>query len=324
MRQFLLTTCLIAAPALAGAQEATEAPRVGITPEMSEVTVETTRGPVTITREQTEGAKLEGEWAVVNRDCPPFCIQPHEPAPGVETIGELELLDALESGDAIVVDSRTSDWFATGTIPGAINIPYLQAVEMLGELGCDPDFDGQFDCTNAERVILFCNGLWCGQSPTAIRAMIEAGFPAENIRYYRGGMQTWRLLGLTVSGGDAAVPDVTMAEEAAAATNADATMDENPVVEGTAEEAAETEAAPVQEDTPDPAAEAEAAADVEAATQDEAEANPYRDAADAIEDAAGAALDDAGAAASGALDRAQRSLDALTQPEPEAETVPTN
>jgi hypothetical protein len=28
--------------------------------------------------------------------------------------------------------------------------------------------------------------------------MIEAGFPAEKIFYYRGGMQNWNMLGLTV------------------------------------------------------------------------------------------------------------------------------
>ena len=30
--------------------------------------------------------------------------------------------------------------------------------------------------------------------------MIEAGYPAERICYYRGGMQSWRVLGLTVTG----------------------------------------------------------------------------------------------------------------------------
>jgi hypothetical protein len=49
-------------------------------------------------------------------------------------------------------------------------------------------------------VALFCNGIWCGQSPTAIRNMIEAGYPADRISYYRGGMQVWRVLGLTVTG----------------------------------------------------------------------------------------------------------------------------
>jgi len=70
----------------------------------------------------------------------------------------------------------------------------------LGQLGCEPDFEG-WDCAGAKQVALFCNGIWCGQSPTAIRNMVEAGFPADKISYYRGGMQVWRLLGLTVTGG---------------------------------------------------------------------------------------------------------------------------
>jgi hypothetical protein len=30
--------------------------------------------------------------------------------------------------------------------------------------------------------------------------MIQANYPADRISYYRGGMQVWRLLGLTVTG----------------------------------------------------------------------------------------------------------------------------
>ena len=120
------------------------------------------------------------------------------PAPGVTTIGELELLDMLQDPDAMVIDSRTEDWFRTGSIPGAVNIPYTYVIDELAQLGCEPDFDG-WDCAGARRVALFCNGLWCGQSPTAIRNMIEAGYPADRIFYYRGGMQSWRLLGLSVT-----------------------------------------------------------------------------------------------------------------------------
>ena len=46
------------------------------------------------------------------------------------------------------------------------------------------------------------------QSPTAARNMIESGFPAENISYYRGGMQNWQGLGLTVVPGAAQAADV--------------------------------------------------------------------------------------------------------------------
>ncbi|MBI6628579.1 rhodanese-like domain-containing protein [Pontibaca salina] len=162
------------------------------------VTVQTDEGPVEIGRIQDPTNEISGEWARTSRACPPFCIQPMTPAPGVTTIGELELLDMLEDPDTIVVDSRTPDWFTQGTIPGAINIPYTDAAEQLNLLGCELDFEG-FLCDEAKPVALFCNGPWCGQSPTAARAMIAAGFPAEKIHYYRGGMQVWRLLGLTVT-----------------------------------------------------------------------------------------------------------------------------
>lgn len=173
---------------------------VGITQDMPDATVQTKNGPVEITRIQDPTHEISGEWALTSRPCPPFCIQPHSPAEGVSTIGELELIEMLQDPDAIVVDSRTRDWFEGGTIPGAINVPYTYVLDELAQMGCEPDFDG-WDCNEAKRVALFCNGIWCGQSPTAIRHMVEAGYPADRIFYYRGGMQTWRLLGLTVIGG---------------------------------------------------------------------------------------------------------------------------
>ena len=173
---------------------------VNISPDMMSVTVETPSGTTEITRNQDPENTLEGEWAKTSRACPPFCIQPMSPAEGVTTIGELELLEALADPDITVMDSRTPEWFAGGTIPGAINVPYTEVIDQLAQFGCEPDFDG-WDCANAEPVVLFCNGSWCGQSPTAIRNMIEAGFPADKISYYRGGMNAWRLLGLSVTGG---------------------------------------------------------------------------------------------------------------------------
>ncbi len=171
---------------------------VNIAPDMPSVTVETLSGPVDISRIQDPENVVTGEWARTSRPCPDFCIQPMTPAEGVTTIGELELIAALQDPDVTVVDSRTPDWYAGGTIPGAINMPYTEMTDRLGELGCELDFEG-WDCTNARPVALFCNGLWCGQSPTAIRRMIEEGYPADRISYYRGGMQSWRVLGLTVT-----------------------------------------------------------------------------------------------------------------------------
>ncbi|MBC58724.1 MAG: sulfurtransferase [Confluentimicrobium sp.] len=171
--------------------------KVMIGRDLPRVVVQTPDGPVTIMREQDSANEVTGEWARTSRDCPPFCIQPMTPAEGVTTIGELELLEMLQDPEALVIDSRTRDWYLRGTIPGGRPIPYTEILDRLGDLGCEADFDG-WDCSAAKRVALFCNGLWCGQSPTAIRSMVGAGYPPERIFYYRGGMQSWRMLGLTV------------------------------------------------------------------------------------------------------------------------------
>ncbi len=197
----MLRTLMVLALTSAAAGGAwAEGKPVNIRPDMPSVSVPTpSGGTAEIKRIQDNDHEVTGEWARTSRACPPFCIQPISPAEGVTTIGELELIEALKDPEVVVVDSRTPDWFEGGTIPGAINIPYTQAYDRMGELGCEIDFDG-WDCENATRVALFCNGLWCGQSPTAIRRMIDGGYPAERISYYRGGMQSWRVLGLTVTG----------------------------------------------------------------------------------------------------------------------------
>lgn len=174
---------------------------VNITKGVMAVTVQTEEGPVEISRIQDNGHVITGDFARTSRPCPNFCIQPMVPADGVTTIGELELLDALKVPNVVVVDSRIRPNFETGSIPGAINMPYTEMADRLDELGCEPDFDG-FECLpeKVKTVALFCNGPWCGQSPTAIRRMIKAGYPAEKIMYYRQGMQGWRMLGLSVTG----------------------------------------------------------------------------------------------------------------------------
>jgi len=186
---------------IAGMAQAADdaAGEVRIRPDVATITVKTADGLVEIGRIQDNDHEVTGEWARTSRACPPFCIQPMTPAEGVRTIGELELLDMLADPEVTVIDSRTPDWFAGGSIPGAVNMPYDSMVDRLGELGCEADFDG-WDCGAARQIALFCNGLWCGQSPSAIRGIIAAGYPADRISYYRGGMQSWRVLGLSVTG----------------------------------------------------------------------------------------------------------------------------
>ncbi len=45
------------------------------------------------------------------------------------------------------------------------------------------------------QLYFFCNGSWCGQSPYAIKHLLKMGYPAEKLLWYRGGLQSWLMLG---------------------------------------------------------------------------------------------------------------------------------
>lgn len=169
---------------------------------------------VRIQRNQSSDHIINPDYAKTSRKCPPFCIQPGKLAEGVETIGELEILDFLvrmTNGDSsiLVIDSRTEGWVKKGTIPGSTNIPWTLLKQ---EAGADPfqiadilenrfgaiSIEGLWDFSNAKTLVLFCNGQWCGQSPSNIKTLLRFGYPAHKLKWYRGGMQNWESLGLTV------------------------------------------------------------------------------------------------------------------------------
>ncbi len=169
-----------------------------------------------ISRNQDNNAMIDPAFAKTSRPCPPFCIQPTKPfAPAaVETISELDIINAardVAAGDSsiLVVDSRTPGWAKKGMIPHAINVPFtkvnskalakdpMAVVDILtGTFGVK-DMDGVLNYDNAKTLYLYCNGAWCGQSPAKIRALLSMGYPENKIKYYRGGMNAWKSLGLT-------------------------------------------------------------------------------------------------------------------------------
>jgi len=190
-----------------------QALEVGITPTMSTVEVMHNGAKVTIQRNQDQKNTIKKAFAKTSRKCPPFCIQPSTLAPGVETIAEVEMLGYLSkmsAGDSsiIVIDSRTPDWVKKGTIPGAINLPWtklnpakgadpISIAEIMEEVFNVKQVEGLMDFSKAKTAVLFCNGMWCGQSPNNIKNLLKFGYPAHKIKWYRGGMQNWETLGLT-------------------------------------------------------------------------------------------------------------------------------
>lgn len=185
--------------------------RVKITPTLPYLELGQGGQKVLLMRHQDPDHRIAPPYDQTARDCPPYCIQPMQLAPGVETIGELELIDYLKRAAAgepiLIIDSRTPPWTERGIIPGAIIIPYTRldpaqanpgAVAELLELEFGAvRLDGLWNFGAAKTLVLYCNGPWCGQSPTNLRALLDLGYPAHKLKWYRGGIQTWEQFGLT-------------------------------------------------------------------------------------------------------------------------------
>ena len=203
LRALIPATMLLAGPV--------QAQDVWITPDLPFFEFESGGEFYLIERDQDNEATIIDAFAKTSRACPPFCIQPMIVAEGVQTVGEIEILDFLqdyvEPGGGFLIDARVESFFLEGTIPGAVNLPFNMFASspsnpFLGQLlillGGELQASGDWNFDNAAELLLFCNGPWCGQSPRAINNLLELGYPAERLYYYRGGMQSWTSMGLSV------------------------------------------------------------------------------------------------------------------------------
>jgi rhodanese-related sulfurtransferase len=186
---------------------------VGITAEFSYLDVTLDGKTIRIERNPDNFNMVDPDLALTSRACPPYCIQPIVIAPGVETLGELEVLDYIKrigQGDksVLLVDSREPDWLGRfGMIPGSISLSWTrlhpqhtaadQIVDTVEDLFGVYRVGPIWNFSHAKTLVLYCNGPWCGQSPTNIRQLLAMGYPAHKIKWYRSGIQGWKLLGLT-------------------------------------------------------------------------------------------------------------------------------
>lgn len=211
MNKVVIAAGLVFFAASAQALLAAEPP-VNITQTVKAVEVLHQGKKVKIERNPDTFNMLDPDYALTSRPCPPFCIQPMQLAPGVETIGELEVLDYLKQlgkdASILVVDSRDGDWpQRSGVIPGAVSLPWQElhpshtdtekiAETLLFRFGATRQ-GSLWNFENAKTLVLYCNGPWCGQSPTNIKQLLALGYPAHKLKWYRGGMQDWKMLGLS-------------------------------------------------------------------------------------------------------------------------------
>lgn len=212
----IIAAALISGLGVSGLATAGEHATIMITPTLESIEVMHDGKPVTIQRNADKDHTIPAPYDKTSRGCPPFCIQPMHAVPGVETIGELELLGYLKriaDGDTgvLVIDSRTPDWVARGTIPGSVNVPWNKinvdvgdfeigtSAETLDHILADQfgakETSNGWDFSDSKTLVLFCNGVWCPQSTINIKTLAKLGYPVQKLKWYRGGMQDWVSLG---------------------------------------------------------------------------------------------------------------------------------
>jgi rhodanese-related sulfurtransferase len=108
-------------------------------------------------------------------------------------ISTRDLRAELAAGRALIFDARSPAEFATGHLPGALNVagkPGLPPSQYTSDLA---PIEKLVKGNRAQPIILYCNGLYCGRSRRLADDLIAAGF--TNVRRYQLGMPVWRALG---------------------------------------------------------------------------------------------------------------------------------
>lgn len=184
--------------------------------------------PMVISREMDSRCRdvsFNGEtfWSqnFPKKSVPSFCkktfittagmISPMHTYEGIETFGELEVLDFIEEAQEdttmMLIDTRKPNWYHARTIPTAVNIPFFyldnpkkypkKFAHILKLLNIQKIAEGKYDFSHAKVLLLFCNATWCLQSTKMIDALVSMGYPHKKLKWYRGGLQAWLNVSLT-------------------------------------------------------------------------------------------------------------------------------
>ena len=142
-----------------------------------------------------------------NKECPPYCISPIN-IDNIKTIGELETIEFMKSlkksRNRLLIDARNSIEYKRNTLPTAVNIPYSMLTpnskyreEILKLLGVKKLKKG-WHFKYVHKLLIFDNGILDSRAIKMIDSLVKIGYPKNKILYYRGGVNSWKELGLTL------------------------------------------------------------------------------------------------------------------------------
>lgn len=134
------------------------------------------------------------------------CLAPLAFNSDVSTIGERDVISFVATqvaiGKGLLIDSRNVTDRGTGFISTSVNIPsaLLQSDnpflnDILQAMGAR-EFQGALNFADALPLVVFDDGPSTLDAPALISTLLDLGYPAHKISYYRGGMLVWTALGL--------------------------------------------------------------------------------------------------------------------------------
>ncbi len=101
----------------------------------------------------------------------------------LEPLGAEEVLDRARRGIITILDVRPRDEYASGHLPGAINIPLPELIDRMHELPA------------RREIVAYCRGPYCLMSVEAILLLRKEGRKARRLR---DGLPEWRACGMPV------------------------------------------------------------------------------------------------------------------------------
>jgi len=111
----------------------------------------------------------------------------------VPDITTVQLKQILATGEALLLDTRPHEEWASGHIPGALNVSSRPGVPMSLYTS---DVHEILRLTGGDKnkaLVLYCNGPYCDKSKRVSTDLIKEGF--TNVVRYQGGTPLWRTTG---------------------------------------------------------------------------------------------------------------------------------
>jgi rhodanese-related sulfurtransferase len=106
-------------------------------------------------------------------------------------LGLMQVKELFDRKEAVIIDSRDRNTFASGHIKGAVPLPLLESATAV------PEFSGRIPKT--AMLVIYCNGYACEDSVELGKLLISAGYSA--VYYFDGGFPAWRDANYPTAGG---------------------------------------------------------------------------------------------------------------------------